>query len=135
MDVLLIIVFSLATLGFVQLTIWVIKCTFYQWKPSSVCKQKGAEGYDVMSSEMKMLQKTVLDLTKHLETARIQATKDIAGKQSCGGAQKDIFKEIYMAAGKRSPCKFHLNKSCPGLNNAGGIVSFHICAFCASSFS
>ena len=82
-----------------------------------------------MSSEMKMLQKTVLDLTKQLETARIQAAKDIAGKQSCGGAQKDLFKEIYMAADKKSPCKFHLKKSCPGLNNAGGIASFHILCF------
>ena len=87
-----------------------------------------------MSSEMKMLQKTVLDLKKQLETARKQATKDITGKGGSCHAQKDLFEEIYLAAGKKKPCKFHLNKSCPGLNNAGGMVSFEICAFCASSF-
>ena len=54
-----------------------------------------------MSSEMKMLQKTVLDLKKQLETARKQATKDIAGKGGSCHAQKDLFEEIYMAAGKK----------------------------------
>ena len=139
-DVLFLVMTCFAILGAGQLVIWIMNCPLSFGKQSQDKANTGTQEDDdegvLMASdikaEVKSLKGTIVELQKQLKAAEKKNSKEGTRDDGYGKVcRHSPRREIWVAAPQNANnAKYHLNKSCQGLNNAGGLASFELCIFC-----